>query len=491
MIACNRNPLGVSSLVLQALVHSTELSLTLWYRYNDSLLSTLPQDDGSSLIMAPTLSDLKQRYAAYSISSVSLYRTGMISSALSGISPRLRHHRLTARHLRDAGVMPPLLDLYTALCEEAEASDEEYAPDSRILSSVASVNVAVPRSATVNNLSSPDRSTAGNVGGINRTAMDAMTLRDEVQDLKAQATALHEAFEHLRDRSHMLDTQLAALQRTTPTRRLRGADWRSRSRPSRQTTRRDAYAARSGGAAHHPPGGPHATGRLRGALGGADRDPPGGPRAGYAARLEEQLAALQARPHATPSAPPRRTPSRRSSRNSSPPSGRGIGTLSDQLDTVYTEYPTLDSVRARQSKPQARPRGKSVTLEGHAARLKRSTGAAQQQPSGWASLGTEWKAIVEELHVVGRLRRLDGEGAPFPKSTLDANAAGILRCEGVRFCRTRHSFKRYTGVQRIAMPWSLRMASGLPYAGVSTAQCCPCPTGPAAERWERVTGKSS
>ena len=200
VILCLRNPLEVVR-SLRAWSHSPELGLTLWYQFNAALLDAVPPERRlvthyDSFFHQPETA-LRRLLVFAGIPATH----ATVTEALGAVALRLRHHRLTTADLHTAGVSPALLDLYTALCAEAEVTE--------------SVGVAAggagsrPARALATHRMATDGATE-RVGGLNRAVVDAMDLRAEVRGLKAQAAEAHAANTHLRAWAAELEGRLAA-----------------------------------------------------------------------------------------------------------------------------------------------------------------------------------------------------------------------------------------------------------------------------------------
>ncbi|MDQ2785421.1 MAG: sulfotransferase [Chloroflexota bacterium] len=209
VVICVRNPLEVV-LSLRQRSQSTELSLTLWYHYNQSVLRAVPPAQRivahyDQCFQAPQ-TELRRIVDFLGLA----VTTAQINEACAGIRTDLRHHRYTIQELRDLGIAPEIIALYADLCAEAGAIAEESgertsnaldafthhrASASQRTMSPTRVADNNGRGAAVSETPSPvhrDGSRATLIGQFDRAAMDAIVLRNEVTELTAHLAAARE-----------------------------------------------------------------------------------------------------------------------------------------------------------------------------------------------------------------------------------------------------------------------------------------------------------
>lgn len=354
VIVCVRNPLEVAR-SLHQWMFSPELSLTLWYQFNAALLRAVPPERRivthyDSFFAAPEAS-LRRVLDFVGLPA----SDATVTDALAAIALRLRHHRLTTAHLHEAGVNPALLDLYAALCEEAEASETVGAATHGALRPHPARLPHPPRVVASNDV-------PANVGGLNRAVVDTMNLRAEVRDLKAEATAAHEANAHLRAWAAELERRIAAAR----------ADHAAQ----------DAYAA-----------------RLEAQIAALQSDHAA--QDAYAARLEARIAALQSE-HVAQNAYARRLEQQLTTVQTD------HHTMSDRLVTAHTEHATLDAYARDLEARIAALQDAHATLEGYVARLEGRIAAADADHAALAAYAGRLEdalAAVDDLR--GRLQTVE------------------------------------------------------------------------------------
>lgn len=228
VVICLRNPLEVAQSLYRRSWYSTELSLTLWHIYNQRLLGAIPPERRIITHYDRYFEDPEaeiRRVLDFLALPVADER---LVAACAAVSGGLRHHRFTTEQMRDVGVTPAILDLYTAMCEASEGATTDP-PHAANGARTAGGTAPRPARAEVDRDPAPrarDESADGpspggariglavtGVGRLDRAAMDVILLREEVRDLNAVVDAAREERETLHARVRGLEEQLAKLSR--------------------------------------------------------------------------------------------------------------------------------------------------------------------------------------------------------------------------------------------------------------------------------------
>lgn len=124
VVVCIRNPLEVAVSLRRRNYLSFVHSLELWRIYNESILAATTSEN--RIITHYDAYFCNPELALRRILSFLNMRTSdeVLQRSCSAASPRLRHNSFTAQNLLDASVSPELLDLYMAMCTEADWMDE-------------------------------------------------------------------------------------------------------------------------------------------------------------------------------------------------------------------------------------------------------------------------------------------------------------------------------------------------------------------------------
>lgn len=230
VVICLRNPLEVAQSLYRRSWYSYELSVTLWYTYNQRLLNAIPREQRIITQYDTYFADPAVEIRRV-LDFLGLPATDQrIVQACSAVSRGLRHHRFTRQQMLDVGVLPAVFDLYTAMSIEAGVMGED----------VASGNADDPgggmtRSFSINERDADDAArnrlvrqfphaenvlvqtekqpglTHIGVGHLDRSAMDAMVLREEVHILRAAISDAHDAYGKLQEVARGTERSLLAL----------------------------------------------------------------------------------------------------------------------------------------------------------------------------------------------------------------------------------------------------------------------------------------
>lgn len=216
VVICLRNPLEVAQSLYRRSWYSSELSLNLWYVYNQRLRGAIPPEQR-----------IVTHYDAYFADPEAELRRvldflgmpageNLIAQACAAISGGLRHHQFTMQHLHDVNVTPAVLDLYATMCREAGdvAGDLAHVMNGPAESIMPSPARGAEREAGRDPLPG-DRQlglAVAGVGRLDRAALDVIVLRDEVRELNTVVSAARDVQEQLRTRAEALEQQLAILQ---------------------------------------------------------------------------------------------------------------------------------------------------------------------------------------------------------------------------------------------------------------------------------------
>ncbi len=198
VVICLRNPLEVAQSLYKRSWYSTELSLMLWYVYNQRLLDAIPPDQ-RIITQYDAYFDDPEGEIRRVLDFLALPVTDeRIETACAAVTRGSRHHRFTTQHMRDVGVTPAILDLYIAMCDEASgiAADHPYRSSGQQTGDPTGRRIGPA---------------ATGVGRLDRVAMEIIPLRDEINALKAVVGNAKEEQEQLRARGHGLERQLAKL----------------------------------------------------------------------------------------------------------------------------------------------------------------------------------------------------------------------------------------------------------------------------------------
>jgi hypothetical protein len=215
VVICLRNPLEVAQSLYRRSWYSTELSLTLWYTYNQRLLSAIPPEQRIVTHYDAYFADPEAEIRRVLDFLAMPAEDGQIAQACAALSPGSRHHRFTTQQMIDVQITPAVLDLYLALCDEAGG----IAPDLRRTTNDRLAERGTPFPASGMASGARDRGrrdgqlglAVTGVGRLDRAAMDVLVLRDEVRALNAVIDDAGQEQERLRARTAALERQLAML----------------------------------------------------------------------------------------------------------------------------------------------------------------------------------------------------------------------------------------------------------------------------------------
>lgn len=228
VVVCLRNPLEVALSLYQRAWFSYELSISLWYRYNQRLLSAIPPDQRIVTHYDAYFQDARAELRRV-IDFLDLpVPEQTLARSLSAVSLDLRHHRLTMQDVLDANVSPVVLDLYTQICAEAEVASGRIVHRAHLARAAASPGVLPARasgeadtdhttvgqpaeSGPTDSAPAPPRGLpADGAGRINRAALDVIRLRREVELLRPQLIVAQEAHQKLSEWARELEGRLTA-----------------------------------------------------------------------------------------------------------------------------------------------------------------------------------------------------------------------------------------------------------------------------------------
>ena len=198
-----RNPLEVAESLRKRNGFSHALGLALWHVSYQRLLDTVAPSD-----RIVTHYDTHFRDPAFELRRLLTFldlpvSEDVIDTVRTARVAELRHHRLTTRDLRDAGVVPAILELYRDLCAEADWRETDLGR-----AAAGEADAALAEDATLlswDEQSSsefagrPDRQPARGSGGRRRQQLEEARARiaELEQTVRAQQRALaeHEAVE--------------------------------------------------------------------------------------------------------------------------------------------------------------------------------------------------------------------------------------------------------------------------------------------------------
>lgn len=128
VVICIRNPLEVALSLRRRGLMSYSLGLKLWWIYNARLLADVPREQRivthfESLFAKPA--DEMRRLAAFCLLDVPAEK---VASLASLAKPALRHARFGTRDLLAVDAAPEIVELYRALCDEAEFAESAETP---------------------------------------------------------------------------------------------------------------------------------------------------------------------------------------------------------------------------------------------------------------------------------------------------------------------------------------------------------------------------
>ena len=123
LIVCLRNPLEVALSLSRRNLFSYESSLKLWSEYNERLLTSSEPHDRLVVHYDAFFSRAAREFDRIAQFTGVECETGAESVLLDSIKSELRHTRMTIENLSSAEVSRDVLELYLALCAEAEWVD--------------------------------------------------------------------------------------------------------------------------------------------------------------------------------------------------------------------------------------------------------------------------------------------------------------------------------------------------------------------------------
>ncbi|MCA1667502.1 MAG: sulfotransferase, partial [Thermomicrobia bacterium] len=235
VVICLRNPLEVAQSLYHRSWYSHELSMTLWYVYNQRLLRAIPREQRIITHYDTYFADAEaemRRVLGFLALPVADKR---IAESCSAVSRGLRHHRFTTQQMLDVGVTPAIFDLYTAMCIEAGVMSEELSSGSRHDPDNGTAHSWIARetddaardrlnwrfppaeNALLRAEEQPSLTQIG-VGRLDRSAMDAILLREEVhtfqeelRDLRAVISDARDAYDKLQEGTRETEQHLRTL----------------------------------------------------------------------------------------------------------------------------------------------------------------------------------------------------------------------------------------------------------------------------------------